>query len=449
MRFKIRTKLITAFLAIIFPFIILVGVITIYKQNTIIMGIVTISDMIEEREAVAKLQIAFDRVIMPGNDYIITAGDKRYIDDFQKGSENVERLLESADAILRKMEGELLYQTKEKREMLKDANISWRNIKEISLKIFEITNPTDNKDAARLVEEMDYKWAYPAIERLNKWNEISYEEFWGAVMGMGREWRRAWIIMIAGAGILIISGVFFAIFYSRLFTRPIEAIHNDAGAIAGGDFKTRIDVKTGDEIEELGNAMNEMAAQLDNFHSNLQGMVDGRTRELKESEERLQTITESAGDAIISMKSPDTIYMWNKKAEEIFGYPADEAIGRDLHKLIVSDVYREKADKGRQEFFKTGRGAILGKALEFNAVRKDGAEFPVELSVSAMKIKGEWHATGIIRDITERKEAEKRLAEQMDFLERFHKAAAQREFRIKELKDRVKELEEELKVRKL
>lgn len=56
----------------------------------------------------------------------------------------------------------------------------------------------------------------------------------------------------------------------------------------------------------------------------------------------------------------------------------------------------------------------------------------------------ERHATGIIRGITPRKEAEKRLAEQMDFLQRFHKAAVQREFRIKELKDKVKELEGEL-----
>ena len=83
--------------------------------------------------------------------------------------------------------------------------------------------------------------------------------------------------------------------------------------------------------------------------------------------------------------------------------------------------------------------------MELNAVRKDGMEFLVELSVSAMNIKGEWHATGIIRDITARKESEKRLAEQMDFLERFHKAAVQREFRIKELRDKVKGLEEELK----
>jgi len=168
---------------------------------------------------------------------------------------------------------------------------------------------------------------------------------------------------------------------------------------------------------------------------------------LRESETRFRGIVETAKDAVVCIKQGGIIYFWNKSAEEIFGYKADEVINRHMHDVISPERYREKAAEGFKEFLRTGTGPVVGKTIEIEGLKKDGTEFPVELSISAMNIKGEWHAVGIIRDITARKEAEKKIAEQMDFLERFHKASVQREFRIKELRDRVKELEEELKKR--
>src|SRR3989338_3168596 len=166
---------------------------------------------------------------------------------------------------------------------------------------------------------------------------------------------------------------------------------------------------------------------------------------LKESETRFRSIVETAKDAVICIKQGGMIYLWNKGAEEIFGYKADEVINRHMHDVISPERYREKAAEGFKEFLRTGTGPVVVNTIEIDGLKKDGTEFPVELSISAMNIKGEWHAVGIIRDITARKEAEKKIAEQIDFLERFHKASVQREFRIKELRDRVKELEEELK----
>lgn len=143
-----------------------------------------------------------------------------------------------------------------------------------------------------------------------------------------------------------------------------------------------------------------------------------RKMEIKGLEEKVvqrtlefHTVVETAGDAIISMKPPGEIYLWNKKAEEMFGYLAEEVIGKDLHSLIVPERYREKAGEGYRAFFQTGTGPIVGKTIEIEAIRKDGTEFPVELTVSAMNIRGEWHATGIVRDIIERKKAEEALRE--------------------------------------
>ena len=156
---------------------------------------------------------------------------------------------------------------------------------------------------------------------------------------------------------------------------------------------------------------------------------------LKASEERFRTITNTAGDAIICLEAPGNINLWNKKAEEMFGYTADEVMGRDMHDLIVPEKYREKAREGLKGFFQTGAGPVVGKTVELTALRKDGTEFPIALSISAMKIQEEWQTTGIIRDITERKKAEDKIKEQLDLLKRFEKVAIDREFRIKELRD--------------
>jgi len=130
---------------------------------------------------------------------------------------------------------------------------------------------------------------------------------------------------------------------------------------------------------------------------------------LKEAADRNQAIMETANDAIICMKPDGLIHLWNHKAEELFGYTAKEAVGQELHQLIVPERYREKALEGLRQFVQTGAGYVVGKTLELTAWRKDRIEFPIELSISPMNIRGEWHATGIIRDITERKQAEDAL----------------------------------------
>lgn len=434
MPFKIRTKLIIAFFAVIVPFIVIGGILVLYSADAIHKSVHKIQTISEEKAEITNLILSIERALMPGNDYVIT-GDKKYIDDFYKVSNEVEKRLQKVDEVIHA----------EERKILSNTVTEWQNMKDISQKIFAIPEPVGNKDAARLMEEMDYTWAYPAIERLKELRATHIEEFKEAANIADRAWVHSWIIMAGGAFTLTVIGIFFAFFYSSRFTRPIKAIHNGADVIAGGNFKTRLEIKTGDEIEQLSNAINEMAAQLDSFYSNLQGMVDDRTREVRESETRFRGIVETAKDAMICISENGIIYQWNKSAEEMFGYSAHEAIGKDIHSLITPERFCEKAYEGFKTFSRTGTGNIIGKTIELVGLKKDGAEFPVELSVSAMNIKDKWHAVGIIRDITERKKAEDRIKEQMDYLVRFERATVQREFRMKELKDRVKEMEEGLK----
>ena len=132
---------------------------------------------------------------------------------------------------------------------------------------------------------------------------------------------------------------------------------------------------------------------------------------LRESEEKIRSITASARDAIIMVDNEETISYWNEAAERIFGYTAEEMIGTKLHGAIIPERFREAALNGFKSFRETGQGAAVGKTLELAANRKDGMEFPVELSLSAVKLKGKWNAIGLIRDITERKQAEGELIE--------------------------------------
>ncbi len=165
---------------------------------------------------------------------------------------------------------------------------------------------------------------------------------------------------------------------------------------------------------------------------------------LKENEERYRNLTETAIDAIIGLKAPDIITLWNGGAERIFGYPKEEALGGNLHEMIVAGDCREKAYAGMRKFFETGEGPLVGKMIEVTALRKDGKEFPAELSISAVRTQGQWHATGIIRDISERKKLEAELREKLDVEERMNKLMVGRELRMEELKQENRRLKARL-----
>ena len=133
--------------------------------------------------------------------------------------------------------------------------------------------------------------------------------------------------------------------------------------------------------------------------------------ELRAREETLRVISDTALDALILMDSAGQVGHWNSAAERMFGYTREEILGRDLHQLLTPPHDRELYEKARPHFFRTGQGEAIGKLLEREAVHKDGNRFPVELSVAAVRLRGDWSAVGIVRDITERKRVEETLRE--------------------------------------
>ena len=131
--------------------------------------------------------------------------------------------------------------------------------------------------------------------------------------------------------------------------------------------------------------------------------------DLRQSEERMRAILESALDCVITMDHEGRIVEFNPAAEKTFGYRRDEAIGRLLSEAIIPPQLRERHQKGLARYLATGSAPVLNKRLELSAVRRDGSEFPVELAITRIGTQEPPMFTGFIRDITERKQSENAL----------------------------------------
>ena len=137
----------------------------------------------------------------------------------------------------------------------------------------------------------------------------------------------------------------------------------------------------------------------------------------RESNETLLTITAAAKDAIIMMDHQGIISFWNPAAEVIFGHAPHEAIGKELHALIAPQRHLEQYRHGIGRMRDSCEGPSVGETLELIAVRNDGTEFPLELSLSSLQLKGKWHAVGVLRDISQRKRSEEELRKHREQLE--------------------------------
>ncbi len=132
-------------------------------------------------------------------------------------------------------------------------------------------------------------------------------------------------------------------------------------------------------------------------------------RELAANEKKLNMITRSTADAVVMMDPSGKAAYWNPAAETMFGYTREEILGKDIHQILTPDRYRKTATEAHSRFLMNGKGGAIGKPVELEAVKKDGTEFPMEMTLNAIQQEDGWWAISIIRDITERKRSEKEL----------------------------------------
>lgn len=144
--------------------------------------------------------------------------------------------------------------------------------------------------------------------------------------------------------------------------------------------------------------------------------AEGIAVALSESEDRFQSLVQSASDAIVVADEHGYIVSWNDAAGKMFQYSAAEAVGKPLT-ILMPMRYREAHEMGVERMRTSGQSKLIGKVVTLQGLRKDGREFPIELSLANWRSRGGAFYSGIIRDITARTVTEAALR---DNVERFH-----------------------------
>ncbi len=209
-------------------------------------------------------------------------------------------------------------------------------------------------------------------------------------------------VLLAG---LLSMGLLVALSYyaSNRIVKPIRRLRHEASRIAGGDLSQPLAIHTGDEIEELAGEFDEMRIQLRQHIGNLEDKLVGRERHFR-------AVTESANDPIITGDATGNIVGWNAAAERLFGYTEAEISGHSLTALMP-ERFRAQHRAGLARAAAGEVTHIIGKTVELAGLRKDGSEFPLELSLAQWRAVDGQFFTAIIRDITKRKQAEEALRE--------------------------------------
>jgi PAS domain S-box-containing protein len=130
--------------------------------------------------------------------------------------------------------------------------------------------------------------------------------------------------------------------------------------------------------------------------------------ELRASELRFRSVVQSAADTIILADHQGKIIFWNNGAERVFGYSEDEILQQSIE-VLMPVRYRESHRLGMERLRATGRSRLIGDTVEFEGLRKDGTEFPLELSLASWSTGEGTFFTAILRDITERRRSEAKM----------------------------------------
>lgn len=218
------------------------------------------------------------------------------------------------------------------------------------------------------------------------------------------------LLIILGAGL----GVFFAV----NLTRPIKQITQAMDDyIHQRNVKNTMPVSENNEIGLMARSYQILIGQVEDAKTSLKKMnsvlevrVAERTKALEMSEVRQRSIVENIIDGLITIDSKGAIASFNPAASNLFGYTVAEVMGRNV-KMLMPEPYSGEHDGYLHNYLTTGKKKVIGIGREVTGKRKDGSTFPMELSVSEMEVNSERMFTGIVRDISDRKQAEQKFQE--------------------------------------
>jgi PAS domain S-box-containing protein len=191
----------------------------------------------------------------------------------------------------------------------------------------------------------------------------------------------------------------------RKFLSPLSELTLQAEKIGKTDgLKEYVRVETGGEIHALSVSFNAMLKRLNEREEALRSSLSA----IKEKEAKISTILNNTVEGIITINEDKLIETYNPAAKHIFGFAADEVIGKNIN-MLMPEPYHSQHNQYIDNYLETGTPKVIGMGKEAVGKRKDGVIFPIELSVSEVNLGEKKLFTGILRDITERKKAESAL----------------------------------------
>ena len=214
--------------------------------------------------------------------------------------------------------------------------------------------------------------------------------------------------------LLTLLAIFLAILFSIRLSRPIKQITQAIDDYANDHESTVVmPVTQNDEIGVLARSYKSMIAQIEDaqinlkdLNKNLESRISERTLDLEMSEKRQRSILENMVDGLATIDEMGSIQSFNSAAVDMFGYSEEEVMGCNIN-MLMPEPYHSEHDGYLENYHQSGEKKIIGLGREVEGLRKDGSIFPLELAVSEMVVSGDKVFTGVIRDITERKQMDK------------------------------------------
>ncbi|MBU6401053.1 MAG: PAS domain S-box protein [Verrucomicrobia bacterium] len=249
--------------------------------------------------------------------------------------------------------------------------------------------------AAALVREREGKRVMDQIRRLLAAMTAAEEERLRTRERASTDRARITIWFDVGFGafsVALLTGISFLLFLENVRRQQTEASLRRA--------RDELEVRVRERTATLAATNNALAAQIAKHQQS--------ERSLRDSEERLRAIVDTAAEGVITIDERGVIESVNAAGEKMFGYTAAELIGRNVSRLMPSP-YREAHDRYLADYLRTGQARVIGVGREVVGQRKDGTVFPMDLSVGCAQLAGRRLFTGVLRDITARKGAEEQL----------------------------------------